>query len=349
LSFLLLVFAPQGGFRTVSNSFEKLARDQGVSIQTGKIVTRVKNDGVHVCDANAEGNLSGEAFFVPADLIIVNADLPYATQSLVASSSSSSSPSSESESRFDWDDSYLFSSGVVAFHWCIDKELSDLNTHNVFLAAASGRSQAEQSWRLLRKGFNSDIDNGDKISVEPFNFYVHAPTKTDPTSAPKGCDSLMVLVPCPKLQRKKEYANLSRKEALQKYKEQFTKQYISELKKAVLDRFAAIESMRNLEDHIVSEVVDTPGTYADYYNVAAGTPFAISHGFGQLSLTRPGAKYRTKDTPNILYCGASSRPGNGVPLVLIGSRLVAKKAISLLKNTENEKVTESKPRNNLIL
>jgi len=48
-----------------------------------------------------------------------------------------------------------------------------------------------------------------------------------------------------------------------------------------------------------------------------------SHGFGQLSLTRPSAE--VKGLENTFVVGASSRPGNGVPLVLIGAKLVWKK------------------------
>jgi len=54
-----------------------------------------------------------------------------------------------------------------------------------------------------------------------------------------------------------------------------------------------------------------------------------SHGFAQLSLARPGPE--SSGLPNVLYCGASTRPGNGVPLVLIGAKQVAKKAIQSLR------------------
>jgi phytoene dehydrogenase-like protein len=35
--------------------------------------------------------------------------------------------------------------------------------------------------------------------------------------------------------------------------------------------------------------------------------------------------------PNVLLVGASSRPGNGVPLVLLGAKQVAQKALNKLK------------------
>jgi phytoene desaturase (3,4-didehydrolycopene-forming) len=59
--------------------------------------------------------------------------------------------------------------------------------------------------------------------------------------------------------------------------------------------------------------------------------FFKSHGFAQLSLTRPGPA--SSGLSNVLYCGASTRPGNGVPLVLIGAKQVAEKAVRSL-NTQ---------------
>jgi hypothetical protein len=61
-----------------------------------------------------------------------------------------------------------------------------------------------------------------------------------------------------------------------------------------------------------------------------------SHGFAQLSITRPGA--RSSGIPNVLFCGASSRPGNGVPLVLIGAKQVAQKATRILQQQLQEQL-----------
>jgi phytoene desaturase (3,4-didehydrolycopene-forming) len=202
---------------------------------------------------------------VPADLVIVNADLPYATHTILSQDGSGVS------AGYDWDDTFDFSSGVIAFHWSVDKTLPDLNTHNVFLAART-RSVAEASWRVLRA---SSVSTTTSFDVEPFNFYVHRAGKTDLSAAPKGCDAILVLVPCKTLERTKDYAQLPRKEAIEKYKQQFDDSVISAAREAVLRRLAAIDSLRNLRDHIINEVVDTPGTYADLYNVGAGTPFAL--------------------------------------------------------------------------
>lgn len=140
----------------------------------------------------------------------------------------------------------------------------------------------------------------------------------------------MVLVPCKTLKREESYAFLSREDALQRYKEQFDDAFIDRVRAAVFHRLAAVDSLSSdLSACILDEVVDTPATYADQYNVGAGTPFALSHGLAQLSVARPGPD-TSSELPNVLFCGASTRPGNGVPLVLIGAQLVAEKALSRL-------------------
>jgi phytoene dehydrogenase-like protein len=177
----------------------------------------------------------------------------------------------------------------------------------------------------------------------------------------QGCDSLLVLVPCPILWRNPAYADLPKDQAIQNYqKAQFTDTLIDRVRRAVLHRMATttsndgkrFTSVQELRRSIVHEVVDTPATYADSWNVGAGTPFGLSHGFGQLSLTRPSSKgtsilspvqrqpkhqstpHVDNEMPNVLYVGASSRPGNGVPLVLIGAKLVAEQATALLRKQE---------------
>lgn len=171
------VFAPVGGFAAVTAGIEKLATDLGVDIQCNATVAKITQDGVYYRGKNdATGSV---AQFEPADLVIVNADLPYATQTILLDDIDDRSDSTSSD-RFDWDDKYIFSSGVIAFHWSVDKELTDLNTHNVFLSAGS-LADAKASWKTLRDTQNTT----DSLSDAPFNFYVHSASKTDPTSAPK--------------------------------------------------------------------------------------------------------------------------------------------------------------------
>jgi phytoene desaturase len=303
------VYAPIGGFDAVTQSIESLARRSGVTIQCNTSVTSVRPDGVWTSTGD----------FHPADLVIVNADLPYAEASLVHNKDAD-----HRTAVYDWEDKYKFSSGVVAFHWSISQKLDMLATHTVFLATQQGNNAARQSWNTLRS--NAKFQ-------EPFNFYVHCPSKTDPSACPEGCETIMVLVPCQTLLRDKSLATLPREEALREYRRQFDDTAIETMRAAVLKRMRCVAD--NLENAIISETVDTPATYADNYNLGAGTPFGLSHGLAQLSLFRPSQPSSATDAilPNVLYCGASTRPGNGVPLVLVGAERVAQQAIKQLAIT----------------
>lgn len=128
----------------------------------------------------------------------------------------------------------------------------------------------------------------------------------------------------------KECSSLPKDEAIQKYKAQITDAYVDRVRDAVLRRMAVTESLSEIRSHIVDEVVDTPASYADSYNLAGGTPFALSHGFSQLSLTRPGPA--SSSLSNVVMVGASSRPGNGVPLVLVGAKQAAKVACEKIRD-----------------
>eukprot|EP00980_Cylindrotheca_fusiformis_P012671 scaffold3103_cov136-Cylindrotheca_fusiformis.AAC.9 len=315
------VFAPVGGFQSVTEAIERLATELGTTILRDSTVTCIREDGVHIDQKDGPE-------FLPADLIVCNADLPYATKSLLLEHALSES-AEVPPPMYDWDDSFTFSSGVIAFHWSLKRSCNELNTHNVFLMAGS-RSQAELSWTILRD------NEGDVDETKPFNFYVHRASKTDSSAAPEGCDSIMVLVPCRTLLRDEVCSKLPRDEAIRKYTEQFSDDVVSNARQAVFRRLAAIASLQDLDKDILDEVVDTPATWADQFHVGAGTPFALSHGFAQLSLTRPGPAPFRKN-PNLLFCGASTRPGNGVPLVLIGAKQVSNKAIAALKRKEESK------------
>lgn len=328
------VHAPIGGFRAVGNAFEQLAIANGVKIQYETTVTQVTNTGVNVLATSASndnGNISG-ADTIPADIIVINADLPYATTCLLDGTSNENDDdtvlSTSLDDRFDWDDTFRFSSGVIAFHWSVKQKLNSLNTHNVFLVAGN-RDAAEKSWEVLRSNSSSNSEE------RSFNFYVHRASETDSTAAPEGCDAIMVLVPCKTLLRDDLCATLPRDEAMKLYKDQFDDEMVGSVREIVLQRLSVLDGLHDLRKHIVHEVVDTPGTYAGLYNLAAGTPFALSHGFGQLSLTRPSAE--CKEFGNVLFVGASSRPGNGVPLVLLGAKSVASKVekkLSILEEAE---------------
>ena len=120
---------------------------------------------------------------------------------------------------------------MIRFHWSISQRLDALNTHNVFMSANT-TNDAEASWAVLRRNARNDLSSS--MKGRPFNFYVHRTGKTDDSASPPNCDSIMVLLPCPTLERNEDLASPPRDEAIEMYKQQFSEGLIDDTREAVL-------------------------------------------------------------------------------------------------------------------
>lgn len=74
------VFAPVGGFRQVAESMYDLCQDVGIQFQFDSSVISITNEGVHCI--RKEGGREHTRGFIPADLVICNADLSFATKTI---------------------------------------------------------------------------------------------------------------------------------------------------------------------------------------------------------------------------------------------------------------------------
>jgi phytoene desaturase (3,4-didehydrolycopene-forming) len=232
-------------------------------------------------EAGDRGGTEGKKGFLAVDLVVCSA-----TETILRSETdvNGGRTTGEDDDRsyretYDWNDELDYSSGVIAFHWSVSRNLEALSTHNVFMSA-NATSDAERSWASLRGdddgvATTATARRPSSMVGTPFNFYVHRAGKTDPTACPPGCDSIMVLVPCPALTRDERLASLPRDEAIDAYKRQFGREVVDDARDAVFQRLSVLKGLENLEDSILDEVVDTPGSYADYYNVGAGVPFGL--------------------------------------------------------------------------
>jgi phytoene desaturase (3,4-didehydrolycopene-forming) len=87
-------------------------------------------------------------------------------------------------------------------------------------------------------------------------------------------------------------------------------------------RAAVLRTLRDagagdVEPHILHEVVIDPPQWQRRYGLVHGAAFGLAHGLNQLSLLRPGPE--DPGLPGLYFVGASARPGNGVPLVMMGA------------------------------
>ena len=97
-------------------------------------------------------------------------------------------------------------------------------------------------------------------------------------------------------------------------------------REAILRRFEEA-GHGDLRKHIKHESVTTPSQWRERFNIKHGAVFGLSHGLTQLAAFRPPVRtgIGALDSPEcdgLHFVGASTRPGNGVPLVLMGVKVV---------------------------
>jgi phytoene desaturase len=131
-------------------------------------------------------------------------------------------------------------------------------------------------------------------------FYVCVSSKTDPTTAPPGHSNVFVLVPCPNLERPFDEAAEAR------------------IRKGVFERLCHEADF----DAAKIRGIKTrgPHEWQNELNLDRGAAFGISHELTQSAFMRPGVQ--SKHNPALYFVGASTMPGNGLPMVLISAEVL---------------------------
>ena len=287
------VWYPIGGFQQVRDGIEKAIRKLGVNVQTGLQV-----EGIVVEDGRVVGVRTANGV-MDADIVVCNRDLAD-SYGLIEGDEGAVVYAEEKEQRLG---RLHYSTGVISYLFCVNKKVDGLLHHNVFI----NERNPKEAWRPAR--------SATELSRYP-NFYVHVPSKTDPTAAPPGHESIMVLLPV---------ANMKDLSSMDSYEE-----LVSTGREFVLE-FMAEATGQDFETSIVSERTIDPVEWRQRYGLKYGAAFGLSHGLDQLSLFRPPAE--ESNISGLFFAGASTRPGNGVPLVMIGSRLVSERIADIYNDS----------------
>lgn len=304
------VYYPIGGFEKIRDTMRHAVERLGVDIRTN-----VEVDTICVEEGHGGGNtmatgvtmVNGE--HVDADIVVTNRDVAESYRIIGAAMNATLPDSihnyaSEKATQLE---SYEYSCGIVSFQWCLNKKVDRLLHHNVFIS-----NNPQKAWRPAR--------NSQEVEAYP-NFYVHMPSKTDSTASPgPTSESLMILLPVANLQQvDKSSASY--------------KDIIETGRASVLRYLEKVTGIVNFESIIVHEKIIDPNEWKERYGLTHGAAFGLSHGLNQLSIFRPPIK--DAFISNLYFTGASTRPGNGVPLCMIGARLTAER---ILKETMQQHI-----------
>lgn len=180
------------------------------------------------------------------------------------------------------------------------QRIPELHTHNVFLA-----DEYQDSF--------DDIFKRQQIPKEP-SFYVNVPSRIDQSAAPEDRDSVVVLVPCGHLLEGETRRGLNPQNP------QDWKAMISKARNAVLET-VQVRTGVDLRPLIVNELINTPASWKDKFNLDKGAILGLSHSFFNVLSFRPKTKHAT--IKDLYFVGASTHPGTGVPIVIAGSKITA--------------------------
>jgi len=272
VDFNLGVWYPMGGMGVVVQALRKIAEDNGAQVLTGQEVTAISVQG-----GKAVGVYAGEEFF-PADVVVANADYPHVELSLLPRHSRSYSE------RY-WRTRTLAPSAFMLYLG-FNRRLPGLEHHSLSF---------EYDWE---EHFNSIFAKPNWPSRP--SYYLACPSKTDPSVAPPGGETVVMLVPV-----------ASGLEDSDEVRERFTEQMLDYLEHLVG------EELRS------SITVCTPFSQRDFratFNAYQGTALGLSHTLMQTAVFRP--RHRSRRVSNLFYSGQYTHPGIGMPMTLIASTLV---------------------------
>ncbi|KAF2220232.1 phytoene dehydrogenase [Elsinoe ampelina] len=161
------IWYPVGGFNKVIQALVAIGQRLGVNYRFSTPVSKIllSSDG-----ARATGVLLTSGETLTADVVINNSDLVYAYQKLLPDTPYAHSLAQRPTSC-----------SSISFYWALNRKVPELSAHNIFLADE------------YRESFDN-IFKKHLIPNEP-SFYVNVPSRVDPTAAPEGKDSLVILVP----------------------------------------------------------------------------------------------------------------------------------------------------------
>jgi phytoene desaturase len=266
------VWFTRGGMYSLVEAMGKAFRELGGEIRTEAEASRIRVEGGRTVGVDTKDE------FFPADLVVSNADVGHTYKHLIAP-----------EHRRRWSDRKVdgmdFTMSCFLLYLGTRKQFPELEHHTLILS--------ERYKELLKDIFDK------KILPEDFSMYLHVPTRTDPSMAPEGSESMYVLVPVANNRSGLNWTEL---------KDEFTDRILT---------FLEEWGMEGLKESLEVLHVFTPDDFAHQLNAMEGNAFAIVPKFTQTAWFRP--HNRSEDVEGLYLVGAGTHPGAGVPGVFMSA------------------------------
>lgn len=278
---------PQGGMYNIADAMYQLAQELGVKFRFNCDVKEIvieKNSAKRVRATDAQNN----TVLLEADVVIGGADYHFIESSLL--------PESCRTYTEQYWNKRVMAPSCLLYYIGLNKRLTGITHHSLF--------------------FDVDFDqHGKEIYDEPQwpkepLFYVSAPSVTDHTVAPEGCENLFFLIPVA--------TGLSgdSEELRQHYFEKIVKRYEQ-------------QTGQQISGSIIFQRSYSVSDFISDYNAFKGNAYGLANTLMQTAILKPALK--SGKVNNLYYTGQLTVPGPGVPPSLISGEVVSKEILKAFK------------------
>jgi diapolycopene oxygenase len=273
-----------GGTRCVARTLERILREHADRVQ---IITGVGVRSLTTDVDRVRGVVLDDGREIACDAVVSNCDVQRTYRELA-----SASPRALREQRRIASDYTPACSGVV-FYLGLDRQYDHVAHHN-FLFSKNSHDEFEDIYAT-------------GIPARDPTLYLAVPSRTDPTQAPPGCESLYILIHTPYLRKDQRWEGPGG--------------LLEQYRPVVMEKMERM-GWKDLQKHIVVEKTLTPQSIDRMYNAEGGAIYGLaSHG-----KLKGGFKPRNRSSvfQNLYLAGGSANPGPGVPMVLMSGVTAAR-------------------------
>jgi phytoene desaturase len=251
--------------------------EQGVRILCNETVEAIEVKNGSASHVRTAGKL------IEADFVVGAADYHHVEQHLLEKKH-------RQYSEKYWDNRSMAPSSLI-YYLGIDKRIEGLEHHNLF----------------FDKDFNlhaHQIYTNPQWPSDPL-CYVCAPSKSDPTVAPEGCENIFILIPvAPDL--------TDTPEVRERYFQR------------VMERMESLLGQQ-IRQHVIYRRDYAHSDFRSDYNAFKGNAYGLANTLAQTAILKP--KLKSPKVKNLYYAGQLTTPGPGVPPSLISGQVVARELI----------------------
>jgi len=268
----------KGGIYSFVNALAKLIAEFGGTISTGVNVEEIvflkgKAIGVKTSKGIEE-----------ADIIVCNADFPYAMKNLVKQEYYKDKYTDKKLSKM------KYSCSTFIIYLGLRKKYPALSVHNIYLG--------EHFKENIKAAFRGTFPNN-------LSLYIYCPSSIDSSMIKNKGDCLNIMLRVP---------NLFFKEIV------WDKSTINLLSNKIINELKNIQGLEDIEQNIEYKSYLTPVDMENKFNAYGGTAFGLSPTLTQTNYFRP--HFKSSKASNLFFVGSSVHPGAGVSLVINSSKLV---------------------------